>query len=276
MHARGSDVFAEALTYHPELPVPSELDRTLRLIEGAKRRLDMPVIASLNGTSPSGWARYAADLAAAGADALELNPYLVAADPSRDAASIESDQLELVRIVREAVDIPLAVKLSPYFTALAHTAAVLAGAGVDGLVLFNRFYQPDIDLETLAVTPSLTLSTSAELRLPLRWIALLHRQVPCSLAASTGVHSADDVVKALLAGADVTMTTSALLQRGPEHLAVLRAGLERWLDEHEYESVAQLRGSVSARGAADPDAYERANYLQVIRRFSDGYLDAAR
>jgi dihydroorotate dehydrogenase (fumarate) len=273
MHMRGSEMSPEAREFMAEVPGPGNVERTLDLIAEAKARLGIPVIASLNGSSPGGWARYAVDLEAAGADAVELNVYFVAGDPRDDGREIERRHVELVRMVRQAVEIPLAVKVSPYFSAFAHTAAELVDAGADALVLFNRFYQPDIDLESLDVTPALTLSTPAELRLPLRWIALLHGQLRCALAASTGVHASTDMVKALLAGATVTMTTSALLEHGPEYARVLRAGLDAWLDDHEYESVDQLRGSVSARSAADPDAYERANYLEVLRRFPSRSFD---
>jgi dihydroorotate dehydrogenase (fumarate) len=262
---RGADAFAEALSYLPDLPnVAMGPDRHLQLVADAKARLDIPVIASLNGTTTGGWTRYAGELAQAGADALELNVYYIAADPEDTPASVERRLHDLVGEVRESVSIPLAVKLSPYFTALAHMAHQLVTAGADGLVCFNRFYQPDIDLESLAVTPTLELSSSVELRLPLRWIAILYRQIECSLAVSSGVHWPSDVIKALLAGADVAMSTSAMLRHGPEHMSVLRAGLVEWLEEHEYESVAQLRGSVSRTSVPDPDAYERANYYQVL------------
>ena len=272
LHSQGTDVFAEALTYLPELPPgPSDVERHLQLVADAKENLSIPVIASLNGASRRGWVGYATELVDAGADALELNVYFVVAQSHHTATDVEARHLDLVREVREAVRVPLAVKISPYFTATANVATALAGAGADGLVCFNRFYQPDIDLETLDVTPSLSLSTSGDLRLPLRWIALLHGHVPCSLAASSGVHCADDVVKAILAGADAVMSTSALIEHGPEHIGVLRHGLETWLDEHGYESAAQARGSVSARSVPDPDAYERANYVRVLRRFTQSY-----
>jgi dihydroorotate dehydrogenase (fumarate) len=191
--------------------------------------------------------------------------YFVAADASRPSAEVDAQYVDLVRAVRATVAVPLAVKLSPFLSATAHTARAVAEAGADGLVLFNRFYQPDIDLETLDVTPTLTLSTSADLRLPLRWIAILRDQLDQSLALSSGVHSHEDVVKAVLAGADAVMTTSALLRHGPAYVSLLLDGLTHWLEEHEYESIAQARGSVSRRHAADPDAYERANYVEIIR-----------
>jgi dihydroorotate dehydrogenase (fumarate) len=272
LHSQGTESFPEALTYLPELGGPTVVDRYLELLEAAKAVLDVPVIASVNGTTSGGWVRYSRELAAAGADAIELNLYSVAADVSDNADEIEARQLTLVRAVREGVEVPLAVKLSPYYTALAHFAVGVLNAGADGLVLFNRFYQPDINLDVLDVQPTLHLSSSTELRLPLRWIAILAGQVRGSLAASTGVHTVDDVVKVLLAGADVTMSTSALLRHGAIHLSTLRDGLEHWLDEHEYKSVSELRGSVSRLSVPDPDLYERAQYERVLHRSTDAFL----
>lgn len=273
---QGTESFGEALTYLPEVPdLAVGPDRYLELVSEASSLLSIPVIASLNGTTTGGWVRYAKTLADAGADAIELNAYFVAADPDQSAADVERRYLELVEAVREAVTIPLAVKMSPYLSALAHTAVQLDAAGADGLVLFNRFYQPEIDLETLDVSPTLDLSMPGELRLPLRWVALLAGRVGCSLALSSGVHTSYDVVKAVLAGADAVMSTSALLLHGPSHVTVLRDGLATWLAEREYVSVAEARGSVSRRAVADPDAYERANYLEVLRRATERYLDLA-
>jgi len=271
LFTQGTDAFAEALTYLPEPEGTDELDRHLQLVADAKASLDVPVIASLNGTTRGGWIRYASELVDAGADALELNVYGVGANPDDTATSLEVELLRLVRAVRDEISVPLAVKISPFFTAVSHFVGQVAAAGADGVVCFNRFYQPDLDLESLDVTPTLDLSTSAELRLPLRWVALLSDRVACSLALSTGVHTSDDVVKALLAGADVVMATSSLLVHGPEHLETLRRGLAAWLEDHEYESVTQARGSVSARSVADPAAYERANYRRVLRRFASNY-----
>ncbi|MBK5289639.1 MAG: dihydroorotate dehydrogenase-like protein [Acidimicrobiia bacterium] len=265
--ATSSDSSAEALSYLPEIDVdPGGVDRHLRLVTDAKAAIDVPVIASLNGSSSGGWTWYARALVDAGADALELNVYSIAADIHDDPREVEERYIELVSAVRDAVRVPIAVKVSPFFTAMANVAGRLAAAGADGLVLFNRFYQPDIDLETLDVTPSITLSTSADLRLPLRWIGLLYGRVDASLAASGGVHTPEDVVKVLLAGADVAMTTAALLRHGPEHLTVLRDGLLAWLEARGYTSVAQMRGSVSARAGRDPDAFERANYVEALLR----------
>ncbi len=271
LFTQGAGVFAEALTYLPEPRVADELDRHLQLVADARARLDVPVIASLNGTTRGGWIHYAGALADAGADALELNVYNVGANVDDTAVSIESELLGLVQAVRAETSVPLAVKVSPYFTALAHFVGEVAAAGADGIVCFNRFYQPDLDPDDLTVSPTLDLSTSAELRLPLRWVALLHGRVECSLALSTGVHTPTDVVKAVLAGADVVMATSSLLQHGPEHIGNLRQGLASWLEEHEYESADQARGSVSARSVAEPAVYERANYRQVLRRFTTDF-----
>jgi dihydroorotate dehydrogenase (fumarate) len=271
LFTQGTESFAEALTYLPEPEATNEIDRHLQLVADAKAIIDVPVIASLNGTTRGGWTRYASELADAGADAIELNVYGLGANSEHTAAALEAELLDLVRAVRDEVAVPLAVKISPFFTTVAHLVSQVAEAGADGVVCFNRFYQPDVDLDTLAVTPTLDLSTSAELRLPLRWIALLSGRVPCSLALSTGVHTPADAVKALLAGADVVMATSSLLVHGPEHLGTLHRGLETWLEDHEYESANQARGSVSARSVADPSAYERANYRQVLRRFTSAY-----
>jgi dihydroorotate dehydrogenase (fumarate) len=226
------------------------------------------VIASLNGTTPGGWVRHARRLQDAGADAIELNLYAVATDPAVAAAEVEARYLEVVAAVRAAVTVPLAVKLSPFFTATANMAVRVVGAGADGLVLFNRFYQPDLDLETLDVVPRLVLSTSDELRLPLRWIAILHGQVRASLAATTGVHTGMDAAKVLLAGADVAMMTSALLRHGPDHVRAVEAELVTILDERGYASVAELRGSMSRRSIPDPAGFERANYARTLASWS--------
>jgi dihydroorotate dehydrogenase (fumarate) len=271
LFTQGTEAFAEALTYLPEPEGTNEIDRHLELVAEARANLDVPVIASLNGTTSGGWTRYASELADAGADAIELNVYGLGANSDHTAASLEAGLLDVVRAVRDEIAVPLAVKISPFFTTVSHLVGQLAVAGADGVVCFNRFYQPDVDLETLAVTPTLDLSTSAELRLPLRWIALLYGRVSCSLALSTGVHAPADAVKALLAGADVVMATSSLLVHGPEHLGTLHRGLVTWLEENEYESTTQARGSVSARSVSDPSAYERANYRQVLGRFTSAY-----
>jgi dihydroorotate dehydrogenase (fumarate) len=236
----------------------------LSLVTQAKQALSVPVIASLNGVSRGGWVRYAARLEAAGADALELNIYYVSSRPGSSSSEVEWHYLDVVRAVRQAIGIPLAVKLSPYFSSLANLAGQLAEAGAGGLVLFNRFYQPDLDIETMEVRPALELSSSTELRLPLRWIAILHRRFGVSLAASTGVHTTEDVAKVLLAGADVAMMTSALLRHGSDHLRRVEVGLRDWMDRHGYETVDQLRGRLSQRSVPDPAAFERANYIKTL------------
>jgi dihydroorotate dehydrogenase (fumarate) len=268
----GTGVFAEALDYLPEQgSYDTGPDRHLELLASAKRALAIPVIASLNGSTPGGWVEHARLLQQAGADALELNLYQVAADPAHGSAELERRDLELVAAVRAEIGIPLAVKLSPYFTGLAHFAARLVGIGADGLVLFNRFYQPEVDLETLDVVPHLVLSSSEELRLPLRWIGILRGQLSASLAATSGVHTSEDVLRALLAGADATMLASALLAHGPARLGELERGVARWLDEREYASVEQLKGSVSQRASANPEAFERANYLRTLRSYASSF-----
>jgi dihydroorotate dehydrogenase (fumarate) len=236
----------------------------LSLVTQAKQALSIPVIASLNGVSRGGWVRYAARLEQAGADALELNIYYVSSRPGRSASEVEWHYLDVVRSVRQAIGIPLVVKLSPYFSSLVNLAGQLVEAGANGLVLFNRFYQPDLDIETLEVAHRLELSTSTELRLPLRWIAILHRRFGISLAASTGVHTATDVIKVLLAGADVAMMTSALLRNGPDHLRPLQVEVRDWMDRHGFETLDQLRGRLSQRSVPDPATFERANYLKTL------------
>ena len=268
----GSLVHAESVP-QPAMPLDS-LDvaqRHIRLVAEAKAALHIPVVASVNGTTPSGWIRHATELGAAGADALELNVYRVAADPADTAQSVEAAILALVEAVRERVTVPLAVKIGPYFSALPAFARRLVDVGANGLVLFNRFYQPDIDLDTMEVRPSLDLSTSADLRLPLRWTAILSGNVGADLAVSGGVHEPADVVKSLLVGAVAVMTTSSLLRRGPAQIAGLRDGLSSWMAANEYESVSQLRGSMAVDNVPDPDAYERANYVRVIQQASRAY-----
>jgi dihydroorotate dehydrogenase (fumarate) len=265
----GRESYAEALSYFPELDeYNTGPDSYLAHLADAKEALSIPVIASLNGSSNGGWIRYARLLEQAGADALELNVYAVEADAAATAEQVETRILDVVRAVRAEVRIPLAVKIGPFFSAFAHMAARLVVAGADGLVLFNRFVQPDIDLGTLSVVPQVHLSSREELRLPLRWIAILHGRIPISLAATSGIHEPEDAVKVLLAGADVAMTASALLRNGPPHLTRMLAGLREWLDEHEYASVEQLKGSMSQIACPDPAAFERASYMQALVSFS--------
>jgi dihydroorotate dehydrogenase (fumarate) len=261
----GADSNGEALSYLPHLDgVEVGPDHHLDLVEAAKAELSIPVIASINGVSPGGWVRYAKLLAEAGADAIELNLYDTVTDPMTSAAEVERRYMELIEEVKQEISIPLAVKIGPWFTALAHTAKAFELAGADGLVLFNRLYQPDIDLDTLEVRPRLQLSTSDDARLPLHWIGVLREFSRGSLAASGGVHTGMDALKLLLAGADVVMTTSALLRHGPEHLLEMRRELVTWMDERDYDSVRQLRGSISRANVPDPDVYDRANYFQTI------------
>jgi len=243
-------------------------DAYLSLVAEARKTLEIPVVASLNGVSRGGWSSYATRLEEAGASALELNVYYVSSRPGLSGNDVEWHYLDVVRAVRQATRLPLAVKLSPYFSALANMAGQLVEAGADGLVLFNRFYQPDLDIETMEVLPALELSTSTELRLPLRWIAILHRRHRVSLAASTGVHTATDVLKVLLAGADVAMMTSALLRNGPDHLRPLEVQVRDWMDGHGFETVDQLRGRLSQRSVPNPAAFERANYIKTLASHS--------
>jgi dihydroorotate dehydrogenase (fumarate) len=261
----GRDTVAEASDYLPEFEDYSiGPDRFLDLVTRARETVDVPVIASLNGTTRGGWVKYAARLVDAGADAIELNVYDVITDPAVTGLDVEDRVLDLVRSVRAEVAVPVAVKIGPWFSALANMAVKLADAGADGLVLFNRLYQPDIDLEVPSVRPRLMLSVPGNVRQSVAWIGILSGQVPLSLAASGGVDSAQDVVKLILAGADATMTTAALLRHGAEHVGTLVSGLETWLDERGYSSVAQAKGSVSFSKAAEPEAYQRANYYQTL------------
>ncbi|MFA9563671.1 MAG: dihydroorotate dehydrogenase-like protein [Acidimicrobiales bacterium] len=266
----GAEQFGEAAGgYLPEVdelhPAP---EHHLELLKKAKAELNIPVIASLNGDSAGGWTYYANELQDEGADALELNVYHVAADVFATGEEVEDTYLRLVEHVRAAISIPLTVKIGPFFSSTGHMARSLADAGADGLILFNRFYQPDIDLDELTVSPNLILSTSAEMRLVLRWMAILRGRVHASLAASTGVHTGADATKLILAGADVVMMTSALLQHGPEHIATVLADLRAWFDERSYDSLQQARGSLSQESSPDPDAFERANYMKTLRSYS--------
>ncbi len=268
----GADSFAEAPTYLPALEdYNTGSDAYLRHLEATKGELEIPVIASLNGISLGGWTKHARRLQDAGADALELNVYFIAADADESGDAVERRYLDLVGAVRAEVTIPLAVKIGPFFSSVGHMAGRLVEAGADGLVLFNRFMQPDIDLDSLRVDPMLTLSSSDELRLPLRWIAILHGRIQASLAATTGVHTGADALKVLLAGADVVMMASALLHHGPEHVAVVLREIEVWMAEREYTSVEQLKGSMSQANIANPVAFARANYAQLVTSFVSPY-----
>ncbi len=264
----GTESFAEALSYYPET---SEFTRGpeeyLEHVRKAKRSLSIPVIASLNGVSSGGWMDYARKIQEAGADALELNIYYVPTDPAIPGSEVERVYLDDVRTVRTAVTIPVAVKLSPYFSNMANMAAQIDALGVNGLVLFNRFYQPDIDLEELEVAPNLVLSSSSEMRLPLRWIAILFGRVKADLAATSGIYRTEDVLKMLMAGASATMLCSALLVHGIRRATEILNGMESWMEEHEYDSVRQMQGSMSQQRCPEPAAFERANYMKVLQSY---------
>jgi dihydroorotate dehydrogenase (fumarate) len=262
----GSGVFGEATDYFPDVDLDHlGLERHILLVEQAAERLSAPVIASVNGRSAGGWVRYAGELVAAGAQAIELNMYDVVADPTLPGSVVEDGYLDLIAAVRSSVDVPVAVKLSPYFSSLGNLALRAVAAGADGLVLFNRFYAPDLDLDTLDVRPRLDLSHAGEIRLPLRWIAILRPHLTdTSIALTSGVGDGLSVAKGLLAGADVVMAASELLRRGPGRAAEMLAELDAWLDEHDYDSVDQLRGSLAQHTAPDPGAFERAQYQRVL------------
>ena len=258
----------EALTYFPE---PEEFrlgpEEYLKHIARAKESVRIPIIASLNGSSVGGWTEYAKGIQQAGADALELNIYYIPTDMSLTSLQIEQTYLDIVKAVKSAVSIPVAVKLSPFFTNFANMAKRLDQVGANGLVLFNRFYQPDIDLESLEIRPNILLSTPMAMRVPLRWIALLFGRLQTNLAATSGIHRASDVLKMLMAGADVTMLCSALIRHGVRQIGVIEKDMVAWMEEHEYASVAQLKGSLSQKNCADPSAFERAQYMKAISQF---------
>jgi dihydroorotate dehydrogenase (fumarate) len=265
----------ETTSYFPDLGTfESVADRYLRHLEQSKSALEVPVIASLNGSSPGGWTRYARLLQDAGADALELNLYRVAADAAVTAADLEEEQLELVGSVAESVSVPLAVKVGAHYSAFANFATRLVEAGADGLVVFNRFYQPDLDPFSRSVVPAIELSTSSELRLPLRWTAMLHGRLEASLAISTGVHTALDVARGVLAGADVTMMTSALLKQGVGHVAVVEAELATWAEGFGAAALSELKGSASQRNVVRPEAFERANYIEGLVDYANTFASA--
>ena len=268
----GSEVSPEARGFFPEMaPSGSSVDKYLTLIGQAKQALSIPVIASLNGYTTGGWTHYARQFQDSGADAVELNVYFLATDPADTSAAVEQRYVDLVAAVRAETTVPMAVKVAPYFSAFASMARRLEAAGASGLVLFNRFLQPDIMLDELEVAPHLVLSTSDELRLALRWIAILHGRIQSSLAATGGAHTADDVLKALLAGADCVMCASALLNHGPARVTQLLRGVEHWMIEREYESVRQLKGSLSQRACPDPAAFERSNYMKALKSYTSRF-----
>ena len=266
---RGSETFGEALTYFPsQTSYAFDTDRQITLIERAVEAVDIPIIASLNGITDHGWIEYARDMEQAGARAIELNVYFIPSDTTLSGQIVEQRYIDILKAVKSTVAIPVAVKLNPYFSSPGHLAIQLDHAGADGLVLFNRFYEPDIDLSQLTLQPSLDLSRPYEMRLPLLWIGVLSGRVGASLAATTGVETSDDVVKYLLGGADVVMTTSALLRHGLEHMRVLREGLEEWLSARGLASPNDIRGKMNHRNVANPEAFERANYIKVLQGYS--------
>jgi dihydroorotate dehydrogenase (fumarate) len=265
---QGTYSYAEALTYFPE---PEEFrlgpEEYLAHIQKAKAAVKVPIIASLNGSSVGGWTSYARKIQEAGADALELNIYNIPTDADVTSLEIEDSYLKIVQAVKAAVTIPVAVKLSPFFTNFANMAKRLDQSGANGLVLFNRFYQPDIDLESLEVKPNILLSTPMAMRVPLRWVALLYGRIKASLAATSGIHRASDVLKMLMAGADVTMLCSTLIRHGSRQVGVIERDMVAWLEEHEYSSVSQLKGSLSQKNCPEPSAFERAQYMKAISKF---------
>jgi dihydroorotate dehydrogenase (fumarate) len=267
--SRGDESFAESLNYFPDLQTyNSGPEGYLELIHRGKQTVSIPVIASLNGVSEGGWVRYAALMQEAGADAIELNLYGLVTDRTLSSTQVEQDYCELVSHVKACVTIPVAVKLSQFFTALPYLAQRLSEAGADALVLFNRFYQPEFDLESLNVVPSLNLSSSHELLLRLHWVAILYGRLKAGLAVTGGVHTAQDVLKAIMAGANAAMMTSALLRHGIEHAELVLGQLKRWMEEHEYDSINQMRGSMSHLSSSRPDVFERVNYMKVLSSYA--------
>jgi dihydroorotate dehydrogenase (fumarate) len=266
---RGTHSYAESLNYFPDLGRYNlEPEQYLEHLRRVKEAVSIPVIGSLNGISSGGWVEYAHKIEQAGADALELNIYYVPADVDLSGTELEDTYVQLVRDVRARVKLPIALKLSPFFTSLPHMARRFVEAGANGLVLFNRFYQPDFDLEALEVVPNLVLSTPHDLRLPLRWIAILYGRINADLALTGGIHSAQDILKAMMAGANVAMTASTLLVHGIDRLTHLLHTLQEWMEQHEYESITQMRGSMSQQAVADPAAFERANYMKELNSFN--------
>lgn len=266
---QGTESFAEALSYFPAVhEYRREPDDYVEHIRRAKEAVDIPIIPSLNGITPGGWTRYAKRFEDAGADAVELNVYFIPTNPSFMSYDIEDLYVKLLKDVKSHVSIPVAIKLSPYFSAMPHVASMLDAEGADALVLFNRFYQPDIDIEALEVTPNLQLSSSVEMRLPMRWIAILYGRIDASMALTSGIHTHKDVIKAVMAGADVANVCSVLLKKGVEEMNLLVQGLAAWMEEHEYESLEQMKGSMSHKSVPEPAAFERANYMKVLNSYT--------
>ena len=263
---QATDSFAEASSFFPQ---PDEFhlgpEGYLNHIQKAKKAVSIPIIASLNGTTSGGWTQYAKLIEQAGADALECNIYSVAADPDLTSMQVEQEYIDILKAVKSAVKIPVSVKLSPFFSNMANMAKRLDDTGANGLVLFNRFYQPDIDLDELQIQPNVLLSTPQALRLPLTWIGILYGRIRANLAATSGVHGPEDVIKLLMVGADVTMLCSALLRNGVEHLQYVEAGMREWMEKHEYESVQQMKGSMSQIRCPNPSAFERAQYMKAVK-----------
>jgi dihydroorotate dehydrogenase (fumarate) len=266
--SRGTYSFSEALDFIPDYGTYSiGPEKYLEQLTNVKQAVNIPVIGSLNGVTSGGWVDYAQKIEQAGADALELNLYDLATDPDVTSSQLEEAHIYLVSDIRKQVNIPIAIKLSPFYTALPNFARQLTEVGADGLVLFNRFYQPDFDLEELEVVPNLVLSNSHELRLPLRWIAILYGQLQADFALTSGLHNAEDLLKSIMAGASVAMTASELLLNGIERISVILADLQTWMEEHEYESVSQMKGSMSQKAVDKPDTFERANYMKVLSSY---------
>jgi dihydroorotate dehydrogenase (fumarate) len=264
----GSESYAEALSYFPE---PDDYsvgpEGYLELLHKAKQAVDIPIIGSLNGVSSGGWIRYAKKIEQAGVDALELNIYYIPTDLDMPGIEVEQMYINVLKDVKQTVRIPVAIKLSPFFSSMAHMAKRLSSAGTDGLVLFNRFYQPDIDLDSLEVYPHVLLSTPQAMRLPMRWIAILYGRIEASLAATGGIHTHEDVLKMLMAGADVTMLCSTLLKHGLGRIREIETAMVQWLEEHEYQSVEQMKGSMSHKACGQPSAFERANYMKALKSY---------
>lgn len=268
--SRGTDSFPEALSYLPDGGIYGvRPEKYLDHVAGLKKALNIPIIGSLNGVSKGGWTNYARKIEEAGADALELNLYYISTDVNMTSNDIEDVQVELVAEVKSAIGIPLAVKISPFVTSIPNFVKRLVDAGADGIVLFNRFYQPDFDLDDLEIVHSLNLSTSTELRLPLRWISILSGKIGTDFALTSGIHSHRDVLKAMMAGAKVAMMASTLLYNGEQYVGPLLSELEHWMKEHEYESIEQMQGSMSQKSVKEPAAFERANYMKVLNSFRD-------
>jgi dihydroorotate dehydrogenase (fumarate) len=264
----GTEQFAEALTYFPQVHEYRRApDDYVEHIRRAKEAVDIPIIASLNGISPGGWTRYAKRFEDAGADAVELNIYFIPTNFHLMSYDIEDLYVKLLRDVKKHVNIPVAMKLSPYFSAMPHVASMLDAEGANALVLFNRFYQPDIDIEELEVIPNLQLSSPVEMRLPMRWIAILYGNVDCSMALTSGIHTSEDVIKAVMVGADVANLCSVLLKAGIGKIDELLEGVTTWMEEHEYESIEQMKGSMSHKSVPEPAAFERANYMKVLNSY---------